>query len=194
MKWISWPKQDDLWCSRRACQVHGRGINRDEQARVFDQCRQAKEIDLPGEVEHGRPQIFSDRSKVRVFKFVPTARQHRQESKLARGEFDYFHPAFRVPKLFHSCRAWMENGEWLMANLIRDNGGGASLRRRRKLKHRVSRARGNSERLQKGEIVIRGVHLFHRAIDEFVVKTRADPGFDFHSIRNNPSRRAGQKR
>ena len=36
MKWIGWPKEDDLWRSRRAGQMHGRGINRDEQARVFD--------------------------------------------------------------------------------------------------------------------------------------------------------------
>ena len=88
----------------------------------------------------------------------------------------------------------MKNGEWLMVNLIGDDGGGALLRRRGKVKHRVVRGRGNSERLQKGEIVIRRVHLFHRAIDELVVKTRADLGFDFQSIGNDPLRRAGQKR
>ena len=88
----------------------------------------------------------------------------------------------------------MENDKWLVANLIGDDGRGALLRRCRKLQQRVICGRGNSERLQKGEIVIRRVHLFHRAIDELVVKTRADLGFDFQSIGNNPLRRAGQKR
>jgi hypothetical protein len=88
----------------------------------------------------------------------------------------------------------MENNKWLVANLIGDDGRGELLRRRRKLKQRVICGRGNSERLQKGEIVIRRVHLFHRAIDELVVKARADFGFDFQSIGNNPLRRTGQKR
>ncbi len=88
----------------------------------------------------------------------------------------------------------MENGEWLMVNLIGDDRGGALLRRRREIKYGVIRARGNSERLQKGEIVIRGMHLFHRAIDELVVKTRAEFRFGFQSIGNNSSPGAGQKR
>src|SRR5207237_10848081 len=88
----------------------------------------------------------------------------------------------------------MENGEWLMVNLIGDDRGGALLRRRREIKYGVIRARGNSERLQKGEIVIRGMHLFHRAIDELVVKTRAEFRFGFQSIRNNSSPCAGTKR
>src|SRR6266550_1102374 len=79
----------------------------------------------------------------------------------------------------------MENGEWLMVNLIGDDRGGALLRRRREIKYGVIRARGNSERLQKGEIVIRGMHLFHRAIDELVVKTRAEFRFGFPSMRKD---------
>src|SRR6266566_9817498 len=113
-----------------------------------------------------------DRSKVRAFQFGAAARQNRKETELISGEFDYFRPAFWFPKFFHSRRAGMENGEWLMVDLIGDDGGGALLRGRRKLQQRVIRGRGNSERLQKGEIVIRGVHLFHRAIDELVVKMR----------------------
>ena len=66
----------------------------------------------------------------------------------------------------------MENDKWLVANLIGDDGRGALLRRRRKLKQRVIGSRGNSERLQQGEIIIRRVHLFHRAIDKLVVKAQ----------------------
>ena len=88
----------------------------------------------------------------------------------------------------------MENREWLMVNLIGDDGRGALFRRRRKLQQRVICGRGNSERLLEGEIVIRRVHLFHRAIDELVVKARADFGFDFQSTGHDPLRRAGQKR
>src|SRR4030095_3822253 len=129
--------------------------------------------------------FFPDSSKMCAFQFGDAARQNRKETEVVSGEFDYFHPAFWFPKLFHSRRAWMENGERLMMYSIHDDGGGALLRRGRKLKHRLTRARGNSERPQKGEIVIPGVHLFHRAIDEVVVTTCAEFRFGFQSIGNN---------
>ena len=193
MKWIGWPKQDDLWRSDRAGQMHGRGINRDEQARVFEQCREREKIELPGKIEHSRAQFFPNSGNMRAFEFVTTSRQNRKETKFVSGKFHYFCPAFRFPKLFRSRRARMKNGEWLIANSIADNGEGALLRRRRKIKHWIVRSRGNSERLQKCETVIRRVHLFHRAINELVVKTGAEFRFDFQSVGNNSSRRGGQK-
>jgi hypothetical protein len=50
MKWIGWPKQDDLRPSHCTGQMHGRGINRHEQARVFEQCREREKIELSGKI------------------------------------------------------------------------------------------------------------------------------------------------
>lgn len=74
MKWIGWPKEDDLWRPRRAGQMHRRGINRDEQARAFDQGREAEEIELPGKIQHGRVQFFSDSNEVRALELGAAAR------------------------------------------------------------------------------------------------------------------------
>ena len=73
MKWIGWPKQDDLWGSRRAGQMHGRGINRDEQTRVSEQCRKGEEIELRGKVEHRNVQFFPDSRKVSALNFIAAA-------------------------------------------------------------------------------------------------------------------------
>ena len=73
----------------------------------------------------------------------------------------------------------MKNGKWLITNLVFHDIGSPLLRRRGKMKHWVARARCNSEWSQKGEAVIRSVHVFHRAIDEFIIKTRTQPRFYF---------------
>ena len=109
------------------------------------------------------------------------------------SEFDYLCPAFRFPKFFHARRAWMENDEWLVANLI-GTMEAASLFAAAGSSSSGSLADAEiPSGCNKGEIVIRRVHLFHRTIDELVVKTRADFGFDFQSIGHDPSRRRRTK-
>ena len=53
--------------------MHRRGINRDKQARVFEQCRKRQKIELRGKIEHQNVQFFFDGGEVRAFELVAAA-------------------------------------------------------------------------------------------------------------------------
>ena len=73
MKRIGWSEQYHLWRSHRASQMHGRGINRNEQACVLEQRRQGEEIYSSREIKHRNVQCFADGGYVGAFEFITAA-------------------------------------------------------------------------------------------------------------------------
>ena len=70
MKWVSGAKQSDLRSSGCARQVQWGGVNGYEQARAFEQCRQAQQIELAGKIEYGRLQFFPNSGEMRALKII----------------------------------------------------------------------------------------------------------------------------
>jgi len=50
--------------------MHWGGVNGDEQARLFEQCRQDQEIELAGEIESSRVQFFPNGGEVRALEII----------------------------------------------------------------------------------------------------------------------------
>jgi len=73
MKRIGWSEQYHLRRSHRASQMHGRGINRNEQACVLEQRRQGEEIYSSREIKHRNVQCFADGGYVGAFEFITAA-------------------------------------------------------------------------------------------------------------------------
>ena len=60
VKRIGWSEQYHLRRSRRAGQMHGRGIHRNKQARVLEQRCQGEKIEGSREIEQRNAQFFAD--------------------------------------------------------------------------------------------------------------------------------------